>query len=599
MVRKKGVGLLAGVAIFIILCIILFRDSFLQRTMNRAGSSIVGSKVEFHRVHYSILKNTVSWKNLRVANPYDPGNYLFETGPSSLILQLEPLLSKRFIFQSARFDSLRFNTVRKSSGNPYNFHIPSDIAPFYDTIAEQLNNKLRELSMYGSESLAYLNIDSIMKVANVNTHLKIDSLKNLVEKKSKLWSELVASIPDQKTISKIQKRVDSIDVNQIKTIPQVAEAIGFLNNISKEVDSIKSVIDSVNRVVSSEIAVARNYIIVVKTWISNNYAMLLLIAHIPEITSENASEVLFGPSVIRKILSAIPYLGIARYYGEKARSVLQAKKINLPRRMGQNIPFPEKHGWPQFWIKDLALTGTIFQNVNAQGYARNIVTQQKLIGQPTSIELIGTQSGKISLSLNALFNYLETISLERYTMETKNVSLDNIDLHSQLIPIKIRKGLGDISGSIQSQGTSFAAQAGFIGTNLLFDMTSQDTQKIDPQILIMRDSLIHSVNQLSISAFTKLIGRALSLDISSNIANQIADLMKKFPIKALEAARAKLRDRLDRQLGPKQKELQGVIDQQTAGIQDSLSLRNELLKKIEQVVKNKSKELKGLPFGLH
>jgi uncharacterized protein (TIGR03545 family) len=292
-------------------------------------------------------------------------------------------------------------------------------------------------------------------------------------------------------------------------------------------------------------------------------------------------------------------LGIARYYGEKARSVLQAKKLNLPRRMGQNIPFPEKHGWPQFWVKDLALTGTLFQNVNVQGNARNIVSQQKLIGQPTSVELSGGQPGNISLSFNALFNYLEALSLERYAMETRNVSLDNIDLHSQLIPIKIRKGLGDISGSIQSQGTSFAAQAGFIGTNLLFDITSQDPQKIDPQILIIRDSLIHSVNQISIKAFTKLIGKVLSLDISSNIANQVADLMKKFPIKALEAAKAKLRDRLDSQVAHKQKDLQNVIDLQTTGIQDSLSFKYELLKKIAQAVENKRKELKGLPFGLH
>lgn len=597
MVRKKGVGLLAGIAILILLLIFLFRDALIERTMNRAGSSIVGAKVEFHGVHFSILKSILTWKSLQVTNPLDTRYNLFQTGPSTLNIRVEPLLYKRYIFEKGQFDSLRFNTIRKNSGSLYKFRKLSNIAPYYDSIATQLENKLQEFSQFNPQRLEHLNVDSIMKIAHIKTPTRIDSLKTAVEQKSQNWNEQISTLPDQGVFSGVQKRIDSIDVDQIKTIPQVATAINTMRLMNKKIDSLRSVIDSVNNIINYEIAQVYRYDSIVNDWISDNYQTLLLLAHLPEITRENASEVMFGPAVIKKIQSAIPYFALARWYGEKAKALLPDKKPNLPRRMGQNIPFPDDRGWPQFRIQDLVLNGTFFQNINAEGVASNITTQQKLTGQPTSIELSAAQLRGASLRLGGLFNYLEAISLERFGLEAKRVSLDSVDFQSELIPLKLIKGLADLSGSIQSQGSSFAAQAGFIGTNLGFDLTNPENGKIDPQILILRDSLIHSINQLSINAITKMIGMVLTLDITSNIAERIAELMKKIPIQAVEAARSKLYIRLDNMVSPKQKELERVTNQRTAGIKDSLTFRNEYLKKLAQIEIEKSKELKGLPFG--
>jgi DNA-directed RNA polymerase subunit F len=94
-----------------------------------------------------------------------------------------------------------------------------------------------------------------------------------------------------------------------------------------------------------------------------------------------------------------------------------------------------------------------------------------------------------------------------------------------------------------------------------------------------------------------MIGMVLTLDITSNIAERLVELMKKIPIKAIETARSKLYERLVDLVGPKQKELQRIIDQRSAGIKDSLTSRNEYLKKLAQIEMEKSKELTGLPFS--
>jgi uncharacterized protein (TIGR03545 family) len=598
-VRKKGVGLLAGIATLILLLIFLFRDSLIERTMNRAGSSIVGAKVEFHGVHYSILKSILTWKTLQVTNPLDTRYNLFETGTSTLNIRVEPLIYKRYIFEKGRFDSLRFNTIRKSSGSLYKFKNLTNIAPYYDSIAVQLENKLQEFSQFNPQRLKSLNVDSIMNIAHIKTPAKIDSLKTTVEQKSKDWNKQISTLPDYGVFSGVQKKIDSIDIDQIKTIPQFATAINTLRLINKKIDSLRSVIDSVNNILNYEITQIKRYDTLVSGWITDNYQTLLLLAHLPEITRENAAEVFFGPAVIKNIQSAIPYFGMARWYSEKARALLPDKKTNLPRRMGQNIPFPDNRGWPQLWIQDLVLNGKLFQNINAEGVANNIVTQQKLIGLPTTIELSAAQLRGASLSLKGLFNYLGEISLERFGLEANKVSLDSVDFQSELIPLKLIKGLGDISGSIQSQGRSFEAQAGFFGTNLLFDLTNHGYEKIDPQILILRDSLIHSINQLSITAITKMIGMVLTLDIASYIAEKIAELMKKIPIQAIETARSKLHEKLDNLVGPKRKELQRTINQRIEAVKDSLTFKNEYLKKLAQTEMEKSKELEGLPFGFH
>ncbi len=110
--RKQGVILLVVVAVLLGALSFIFSDAWLERNLESYGSSAVGAKVEFDRVHFSLFDLTIRWDRLQVADPNATMTNLFETAECELNLDPEPLLSKKFLMEKLAVQGLRFGTPR-------------------------------------------------------------------------------------------------------------------------------------------------------------------------------------------------------------------------------------------------------------------------------------------------------------------------------------------------------------------------------------------------------------------------------------------------------------------------------------------------------
>jgi len=108
--RKKGVIGLSVISALVIVVNMVFLDKWVEKGMESLIARLVGARVEFEKVDVSIAAARIGWERLQVADPDDTWSNLFETGPCSFQIALEPLFSKKFIIKTVLVHELNFNT---------------------------------------------------------------------------------------------------------------------------------------------------------------------------------------------------------------------------------------------------------------------------------------------------------------------------------------------------------------------------------------------------------------------------------------------------------------------------------------------------------
>ena len=106
--RKKGLLFLSVLFLLSFLLFLLLSDRWLEKRMELFGSSIVGAKVEFEGVDFSLLKLRMKWDSLRITNPDNTWRNLFETGYAEFDFDAFPLISKKYIIEKLEVITDRF-----------------------------------------------------------------------------------------------------------------------------------------------------------------------------------------------------------------------------------------------------------------------------------------------------------------------------------------------------------------------------------------------------------------------------------------------------------------------------------------------------------
>ncbi|MEJ2637531.1 MAG: TIGR03545 family protein, partial [Calditrichia bacterium] len=395
--RKKGIlALVVIIAIFVALSYI-FTDRWLESTMESVGSSMVGAKVEFDGVDFSFLKLKMRWDRLQVTDPKDTWRNMFETGHCDFDVAFEPLLSKKIIIEDFKMEGLELNTRRETDGTlPQKAETPRETPKIFRTVQNQLQEETAKMPVFNlSQYTRKVNVDSLWRMVNLKSPQKIDSLKTYYAQKYDNWEKRLQNLPDEKELQNLQSQVQSIQVDQIKTVDEFQSALNKANRLYKQADSLNKNFRQLKTDFQDDFKQVNTVDDIMKQWIQQDYQRVLNLANIPEISVQNVARILFGRQIIDKIQRVNGYVGTARYYSEKFKST-QPKKENPPRLKGQTIYFTSKRNWPKFWVKQIALSGEVWNDMKISGTVKNIVSQQKVIGQPTTIDINGTRRDQAS-----------------------------------------------------------------------------------------------------------------------------------------------------------------------------------------------------------
>lgn len=593
-IRWKGIIFLLVLAGIIVALSFIFTDRWLEGQMESYGSDLVGAKVEFEGVHFSILGLQMRWKRLQVTDPDNTMTNLFETAGCDFDIDPLPLLSKKINVENFALTGLRFNTPRETDGKlPGKTRREEATTPeFIRDIQKNLNQELSRQPLFQLAQMAgkKIDVDSIFAVLGLKSPQKIDSLRNLGAQKYQQWETRFQDLPDEKDFQAIQAKIAALDPNKIKGVNELQSALGTAKDLQSQLNGYKQTYDAIKTDFSADLKAVKALPAQVPAWIQADFQQALSMAKLPDFSLKNIANILFGRQVIQQIETVTRYVGMARYYGEKYQAAVP-KQEKPPRLKGQDIHFGKLFEPPKFWIKKMALSGEVLDGLQIAGNAANIVSDQKIIGQPTTFDLGGTRQDQASLKLNASLDYSGETPKENITLDLAQIPLQNVKLTSfELLPSKIERGKGFIQAAVDFAGGDFRANVQFNGTQLAFAPPDGEA-KLDQRLQRISRSIAAAIKEVNFKASARQQTGDFKFSINSNLDNLVADQLKTALAGELQLARQQLEERVNREAAKYKQQLDALIAEKEQLLAGQLQKVEGELKKYDDQVKQVQKDI--------
>lgn len=594
MIRWKGVIFLAVVVGIFVALSLIFTDRWLENRLEKAGSQIVGARVDIDGLDFSFTGAHLRWKRLQVTDPGHTMRNLFETGKCELNFEFWPLLSKKIIIENFEISDLRTNTPRKTDGKlPVKPKKKSGAPDFFQkATAKLMKNVEKNTHLPLGAFHKKVNTDSLLKILQLQSPHKIDSLQKALVANYQKWQTDIKGMQWDKDVQRIKLQIQSIDPNKIKDLKSLQKALKTVRKVKKEIDALNDSLKQTKSALTADLNAMKASLQQADEWIKQDYRHALSIARIPEISKKNIARMLFGPTIVNRFTQYLSYIRTLRYYSTKLKSQ-EPKKEKPPRFKGQDIYFYSPNARPDFWIKKILLSGQTATHLQLKGRVTDIVSDQRFIQRPTKIEISGQSKDGQSFSLKGTLNYLGPKPQETFALSYLHFPLNNTKLgDSPYLPQKLRKGIGNLKASLSLKGDYIDGVIDFFVTQMAFQTSNEaNVNKNVVRRLILET--VQSIKTLTVRAHIQGTGDRLKFNLNSNLDDLLVRRLKSKLSGEIEKARAKIKSEIDRRVQPKRKELEALIAQNQAALQKEIGRYQTLLNQEQNRLKKQQKELEA------
>jgi uncharacterized protein (TIGR03545 family) len=559
--------------------------------MEATGSALIGAKVEFDGVDFSLLNLRMKWDSLRVTNPDNTWKNIFETANSEFDLDLVPLFSKKYIIENLQVEGLRFNTTRKTDGKLDEAAASSTESKVIKAVEEKLRQETADMPVFNLKQYGKkINVDSLWNMVDLKTPQKTDSLKNLYVEKYQEWEKRIAALPSEQEIQDYTREIESLKVDQIKTIDEFQKAYATANGMYQKADSLYKNVNSLKTDFENDIAGVRENKNLVSNWIKKDYQRALSLARLPDMSVQNVAKVLFGQRIIGQIQQILGYIGAARHYHAKIQSA-KPEKEDPPRLKGQDIHYGPRKNIPKYWIKQISLSGEAWDGMQIAGKVMNIVSRQTVIDTPTTINLSGTRKDQAALALDVNLDYREDTPHEKIQLELQKMPISNVKLTKfPLLPYKIDRGQGTVRANMDFNGPDLSSDIKFVGTQINFDY-SEKPPDMDERLLRVSRSIVESIDMITINANVKRTEKQYSFHLNSNLDKLIADKFKSLLSQEVENAKKDIEKRVLEEVDKYRKELDTFVADKEIQLRTEIEKIEREVEKQKSMIASKQKEI--------
>ncbi len=590
MFRKKGIiGLLIAVALFFVLAYFL-TDSWLEARLEDAGTAIIEAKVEFDNVDFSFLDVKITWDRLQVTNPSSTMRNIIETGKCSFDMEFWPLFSGKVIVEDFSVTNIRTNTPRKTDGSIPGAKKSKTGGPdFFESISDRLEDEIKDEPLYRLSQLkGEIDVDSILSILNIQSPDKIVKLEKSFEERFDKWNNRLDTKNYEAKINGIISQVNSIDVNNIKSVDKVLETIKTVEQIKSQSESLVNETVTVKNDFVNDFNATRDSLLQIDDWIKADFQSALSLAKLPEFSTDKIGKILFGREVVDKFNSYMNYAEIARRYKEEYLPKPE-KDPSPPRMEGQNIHFTEKNARPKFWIKQIIINGFTESNVFIEGNAFNIVSNQNTIGKPTTFEIGGSSKTGAKVALNGLLNYMGKIPNENFKFKYDGFSMNSTNLiKSRFLPEKIDKGVGSVFTEVDIRGKYIKGTVEFSCNNLIFATSAAEPKNKIEEIIL---EILMKIDQINFVAKLEGSESNFKFSLDSNLDEMIYNNIKAKISGELEKAKEKLRQEINKQVAKYRAQAEGFINKQKSALEEKVAAITAQVDNYKNLIETKKQEL--------
>ncbi len=587
-VRWKGIIFLAVLFAVFFIAAMIFTDPWLEKTIENTASPIVGAKVEIDNLDFSITELRIRWDRLQVANPENTMTNLFETGKTEFDMEFAPLLSGKYIIESVKLTGLRTNTPRKTDGR---------LEKTPDTEPNFISRTMIDLSKQVSTNVSAeilntrkkVNVDSILKLLDIQSIDRIQGLYTGMENKYEQYDQILKSNNLIRDAKNVESQLRSIDLKKMKTVADYQQALGTVNSVYGTIDTMENFVKETRNRITNDLAATASEVTSVDDWIKADYERAMAKAKLPQLNVENMGKLLFGEMLVDRFNQYLGYAAAARSYGDKFTGDTPEKK-SPPRLKGQDIRFSTLQDRPDFWIKQVELSGQTRDSIDLGGSISNIVSNQKVIGNPTVFNIRGGKKAGINVALEGQFNYLGEIPKESFQLSYAGFSLKNTRLSgSRLLPNTVKKGTGAFLTSLDIEGGGINGSIRFTADHLVFgqDPGKESRNKFEEII----QSIVSGISKIEVTASVKGRQDQISLKIQSNIDKIFADRLKAVVGQEIQAAKARIKNEVDKKVGDAKSRLDQLVSEKEALIKTQLQKYDQAVAGVNELADSKKAEI--------
>lgn len=591
--RWKGIVFLVVLAGIVFALNLVFTDTWLEKRLENAGSSLVGAKVEIDRLDFSLLGLRLRWDSLQVTNPKSTMKNILTAGRTDFNFDLLPLLQKKVLIENLQMISVTSGTDRTTDGRiEKKIKVKKEGKPNVITkTIDRMQQQIAEAPAWNLEDYGKkVNVDSIIKILDIRSPQKIDSLQKELKVKYAYWDSTFSSVKWRQDLTYLESRITAMRPDDIKTLDGLQTALTTVQQVRGKVDSLQNFISKTGGDLKGDLQYSGSKIGLVDDWIKQDYQRALDKARLPELSKENMARFLFGGQVVNQATQALATVNTVRDYAEKFKSD-KPKKEKPPRLKGQTIYFVAPTRYPSFWIKKIELSGHTTRGLVVEGTAKDITSQQSLIGRPTTLEIGAKRGDGASVMLFGELNYMGDSPRENFRLEMAKMPLQNVKISSSsLLPQRIESGTGRLTTSLELGGQLVTGKFMFVADNLQFAYENEDPQKRIEQIL---RQLVQSASRLDLNVTLASTEERTELGLNSNLDDLFANELKSMLSDEVAKARAKIESYVAEKVTRYKAQFDTLVSSKTAALQAEMSSLENLLAAQKQAVEEKQKQLQA------
>ncbi len=588
-VRWKGLLFLAVVAVVVIVLNLIFTDRWLERRLEGMGTSLVGAKVEIDNLDFSFVGLHLRWDSLQVTNPKATMKNILTTGRTEFNLDLKALLQKKVVIENVQMTSVTSGTDRTTDGRvprrekPKEPSKPNIITKTIDRMAQQVT----ESATWNLDELGKkMNVDSLIALLDLQSPQRIDSLRSVLEGRYAHWDSLFAAVNWRRDLDFFETRLTAVRPDEIRSLEDLEEALRTVRQARAKFDSLQKAITETGSRLKNDLRSSADGVMLADDWIRQDIRGALDKAQLPEFNRESIARMLFGDQVLAQAEGALSTINTVRSYAEKLQSD-KPKKEKPPRFKGQTIHFVAPKVYPNFWLKSLRLSGHTARGFNIEGSVKDIVSQQKIIGRPTVMQIDARRRDGASARFFGVLNYL-TSPRESFRLEIGRMPLQGVELSKlRLLPQRIASGSGRLMLSLELSENEVNGEFYFVAEPLEFAFEAAPEKRWEQVVR----RVISAADKLDLRVRLRSDEARTVFALNSNLDDLFARELKAMAGEEVEKAKARIESYVNGKVKQGRAQLETLVNAKTASLQAEYASLETLLNDRGRLFEEKQRQL--------
>ena len=585
--RWRAVAPLLGVVVIVAVLWWLFADTIARRGIEKAGTALIGAKVEIQYLHLDLRNGDVTIRGLTVASPHEALKNLLQADELVADIDAIPLTEKKIVIDRLAANGLRFGTPRETDGRVAADSNGGGIAAsvFAETRAwaGQFQNPVLQLAA------GKISIDSL-DPRRLSTIPAAEALGARADSSQKAWRAAFDAL-------QLGPTIDSASATLAKLRTARATDLAALNEGRQAVEHLKRANDRVTgleRGVKTGLAGLQSGLAGLDSARHRDYAFARSLLKLPSLDAPEIGAALFGPAAVRPFERLLYWTQLARHYMPPGLLPRASAAPARARRAGENVRFPKEHALPAFLLRSAELSFLLRPTSNQpQRYAgrlSGLSSDPALYGQPALASATGPQ-----VTAGAMLDHVRGVPLDTAGASVGGVPLPSFQVPG--LPVRLDPGSGTTQVGFNLAGDTVHARFAISSTNVHW---ARDSGTANSAIGDVIWRAVSGISSLDLEA--RLSGNLQHprLAVRSNLDQAIASRLRAEMGEQIAAADRQVRERVDalvkEKVDPVRAQVNTLQTQANAQIAQQRSRLDEMQKQLEQRLRELTRiRLPGTP----